>query len=252
MQPYGQFARFYHQGPYRQFSIWVAETILPHMLEVLKVKPQRLLDLACGEGSFAIRMAKLSIEVTGLERSEAMLQIAREKAIEEGVSIRWVSSEMQIARFDQEYDLVTCLFDSLNYLLQVKDLQATFKAAYQALKPGGYFIFDMNTLYGLEVEWQRYGCYLQQESPEFMEVHVNTCDYENGIASVRIIIFEKQGEVWQKFEELHQERGYACDDILLLLENCGFEVLHLIGNPETFRPVGEKDGRLWVIAKRLR
>jgi ubiquinone/menaquinone biosynthesis C-methylase UbiE len=250
MNLYDRFARFYHEGPYRQFSLRVASVTFPHILDEIKLKPDKLLDLACGEGSFAIEMAKQGMHVTGLDCSKAMLDIARSNARDANVNIEWVLNDMQQMQFNQQFDAVTCFFDSLNYLLSVKDLHNTFHGAYNALTPGGYFIFDMNTLYGLEVEWQRFPDHIQQDQPSFMEIHTNSCDYENDIATVRIIIFEKQANSWQRYEEIHQERGYSCEDTLFLLKTCGFEVMHLLGDPQTFRPLGSQDGRLWVIARR--
>jgi len=49
---------------------------------------------------------------------------------------------------------------------------------------------------------------------------------------------------------VHTERGYAVDDILLLLENAGFQVKHLLGNPLLMRPLETEDSRLWVAARK--
>ena len=49
--------------------------------------------------------------------------------------------------------LVTSFYDALNYLLSERDLLATFRGAYRSLAPGGWLIFDMNTLAGLG-RWQ--------------------------------------------------------------------------------------------------
>ena len=250
MSLYQRFAHFYHQGPYIHFSRRLADEIFPNMLKELNLQPKTLLDVACGEGTFAVAMAQRGLAVTGLDQSKAMLEIARLNAQEAWVSVRWIRKDMCKMRFEQQFEMLTCFFDSLNYLLKMSDLKAAFDGAFRALKPGGTYIFDMNTIYGLEVEWQKFPYYLQQERPDFIEFHANQCDYENAIASVRIIIFEKQGESWQRFEEVHRERGYGAGDVHLLLEATGFEVQHIWGNPSDFRPLSLQDGRMWVVASR--
>ena len=99
------------------------------------------------------------------------------------------------------------LFDSLNYLLTVSDLHQAFVSAYQALRPGGIYIFDMNTVYGLAVDWMRQQTYIHNETHDFIELHRQYFDYENLIATMSVTVFKKQGETWQRFDEDHQEEA---------------------------------------------
>jgi len=247
---YHHFAKHYHSGPYTLFAERVSRETFPHLLEVLDFSPKTLLDMACGSGIFAIAMAKKGLKVTGMDVSEPLLKIAREEAHYKGVEVEWVNASMSEFNPTHLYDCVTCWFDSLNYLLHIEDLSNTFKKACESLSPGGYFIFDMNTLYGLAVQWQRFPYFIQQETTDYLEITENSYDYELGIAEMRIIMFERTGKTWSRHEEIHRERGYAVDDILLLLENAGFVVEHLTGDPRQLTPLGDKDGRLWVVARK--
>lgn len=247
---YQHFAKHYHTGPYTLFAERVSREIFPQMLKQLNFSPLTLLDLACGSGIFALQMARQGLDVTGLDSSEALLSIARQSATAEDVSVDWICANMCEFVPARQYDCVTSWFDSLNYLLRVDDLAHVFRNAWQALNPDGYFIFDMNTLYGLAVQWQRFPYFIQQETPDYLEITENSFDYEVGIAEMRLVMFERSGKHWQRFEEKHQERGYPVDDILLLLNRAGFKIKHLTGDPRLLTPLGEKDGRLWVIAQK--
>ncbi len=250
MSIYQHFARHYQNSQYSAFTRRVLNEIFPHWLEVLDFKPQSLLDMACGAGEFAIAQAKAGLQVVGLDQSQTLLRMAQSAAAEESVKLRWVQGDMSQFSLAEHFDCVTCWFDSLNYLLKIEDLANCFKAAYAHLHPGGYFLFDMNTIYGIVVQWQKHPYFIQQETPDYLEVCANSCDYENSVAQMRIIMFERQGKTWARHEEVHTERGYAVDDILLLLENAGFQVKHVLGNPLLMRPLETEDSRLWVAARK--
>ncbi len=250
MSIYQQFAKHYQHSQYSAFTNWVIREIFPHWLEMLDFKPSSLLDLACGAGEFAIAQAKDGLQVVGLDQSQSLLELAKEASLEEDVKVRWLQGDMSQFSLEAQFDCVTCWFDSLNYLLKIEDLANCFKAAYAHLKPGGYFLFDMNTIYGIVVQWQKSPYFIQQETPDYLEICANSCDYENSVAEMRIIMFEKDGKAWNRHEEVHTERGYAVDDILLLLQNAGFQVKHLLGKPLLMRPLETEDSRLWVAARK--
>ena len=250
MNIYQQFAKHYQNSQYSAFTKWVINEIFPHWLEVLDFSPASVLDLACGAGEFAIDQAKAGRLVVGLDQSPSLLRLAEAAALEEGAQVRWVQGDMSHFSLAERFDCVTCWFDSLNYLVKIEDLTNCFKAVFNHLNPGGYFLFDMNTIYGIVVQWQKNPYFIQQETPDYLEVCANSCDYENSVAQMRIIMFERQGESWVRYEEVHTERGYTVDDILLLLENAGFAVRHLLGNPLLMRQLETEDSRLFVAARK--
>src|SRR4030042_6407587 len=132
MSIYEKFAYFYTKGPYPQYSERMAE-LLPSVPERFGVKPQMLLDLACGEGSFAVAMAKEGVQMTGVDLSPHILQLARERAKKENVSVEFLLQDIRSLPFEERFDLVTCWYDSLNYLLELENLEKTFAGVYGAL-----------------------------------------------------------------------------------------------------------------------
>ena len=100
----------------------------------------RLLDIGCGTGSLALRLAPDAAEVHGLDVSEEMIRIAREKARAAGIdSLRFHVGPFD-ARFDaiaeQSLDLV-CAFSLLHLL---RDRQAALRQMHALLRPGGHLI----------------------------------------------------------------------------------------------------------------
>jgi ubiquinone/menaquinone biosynthesis C-methylase UbiE len=246
---YDGFAYFYARGPYLQYSERMAE-LLPAVLERFGAKPQAVLDIACGEGTFAVAMAKKGFRVAGVDQSPQMLQLARQRAERENVDVEFLLQDMRFLLFEERFDLVTCWFDSLNYLLELEDLQRTFAGVYRALKKAGLFIFDMNTIYGLAVDWQRHHCYVQQDTPELFEIHFPTYDLENNIATMRITGFVKEGDGWTRMDEVHKERGYTLEDIRQCLKEVGFQELACWGSLQQMSEPKPDSGRVWFVMQK--
>jgi SAM-dependent methyltransferase len=248
---YEKFASIYQRGPYIRFSQNLAENVLPQYLEDMDIHPVNVLDIACGEGSFAVAMAKRGYQVTGIDQSYEMISLAEERAQQENLSVQFLVEDMRSMPFEDKYDLVTCFFDSLNYLLTIKDLHQTFQCVYQALQAGGYFIFDMNTIYGLAVDWMRQESYIQNEADDFIEFHRHTYDYENQVATVEITVFMQQnGGLWQRFDEIHRERGYPVADLQFLLQETGFDLLGTYGHLSKRAELFATSPRVWFLAQK--
>jgi SAM-dependent methyltransferase len=247
---YNQFASIYQRGPYLRFSQLLAETLIPEYLDEFGIEPQQILDVACGEGSFAVGMAEKGFAVTGVDVSPQMITLAQERAENAGVDVDFKVEDMRLLPFEDEFDLVTCFFDSLNYLLTVQGLHNAFQGAFRALRPGGFYIFDMNTIYGLAVDWMREQTYIQNETDDFIEIHQQDFDYENLIASMTVTVFQKQGDLWKRFEEIHQERGYPIADIQFLLSEIGFEIAGMYGSIKKRSEVQKNSPRVWFSARK--
>lgn len=106
-------------------------------------KVKEILDLACGTGHHSIFFAKSGYEVTGVDLSEKMLQIARKNA--RGVSgVRFVKAGFLdvYPKLKDKFDAVICLGNSLPHLLSKKELKKTLQNVYNLLNPGGIFILQ--------------------------------------------------------------------------------------------------------------
>jgi len=250
MTLYDQFAAVYQRGPYLRFSQSLADSILPEYLVDLGAKPKDILDVACGEGSFAVAMSRLGYRLTGVDQSQQMIDLAVERAREENEPVKLFVEDMRSLPFEEDFDLVTCFFDSLNYMLTVKDLQEAFQNAFDALRHGGYYIFDMNTIYGLAVDWMRQETYIQNEADDFIEIHRQFFDYENQVATMEITIFKERDGLWERIDENHRERGYPIADIQFLLNEIGFEIAGMYGSLKKRTDVQQTSPRVWFAARK--
>ena len=107
--------------------------------------PRSLLELACGTGNILQHFIG-EYEISGIDISASMLAQAKKKLPNASLF------EMNIAAFklNRKFDLVICMFDSINHLLSYEDWIKTFSCVRNHLNPGGVFMFDMNTLERLD------------------------------------------------------------------------------------------------------
>lgn len=104
---------------------------------------RRLLDLGCGTGAHALRLAKRGHVVVGVDRSTEMLAQARTKLTGSESTVEF--READIRKFDlgQRFDAVLMMFTVLGYQLTEADLMAALSNVRRHLKPGGLFVFDV-------------------------------------------------------------------------------------------------------------
>ena len=127
-----------------------------------RIPVHTVLDLACGTGTIACLLAQRGFEVTATDASEEMLTQAMQKAAALEKPPLFLLQSMPRLHLLEQVDAVVSTLDSLNYLTRVRDLQETFKKVYAALKPGGAFIFDVNTPYKL----RRMDCQMYMDETE--------------------------------------------------------------------------------------
>jgi SAM-dependent methyltransferase len=99
-----------------------------------------LLELGCGTGALLAGLAG-SYSVTGVDRSLEMLSLAA-RAVPDA---RLAQADIQAMDLPDRFDVVICMFDTLNHVTTVDGWLAVFRGAYQHLSDGGLFIFDVNT-----------------------------------------------------------------------------------------------------------
>ncbi|NTV62790.1 MAG: class I SAM-dependent methyltransferase [Oscillochloris sp.] len=202
------------------------------MLADLPAPPQRALDLACGTGAAALALAQAGAQVVGVDRSQAMLQIARARARDMGLPLRWLVADMRRmgdtpkARSmlrPASFDLITCLYDSLNYLTRPDDLAIVCTKAAALLQPGGRFVFDLNTVHEFAT-WDDTD-QVVFDSPDMLVYNRLSYDDERGLARGRIVWFVREIDRWWRGEETHDERTWQDEEVLAALHAAGLTLL---------------------------
>lgn len=247
MRVYQKFARVYDQIGSDHFSRRMF-SYTQRLLARLKYRPRSVLDLACGTGTAAVKWAERGVTVYGIDASEQMLGIAEKKAKEAGVALALSQQEMTAFSLPNRVDLVTCYFDSLNYLLTLSDLTACFKSARRMMYDDSYFIFDVNTPEAMKVLW---GSQVYADEIDDVAWIWKNCYFPKvRRAEIKAVFFVRQGETWERFEENHAERGYTITEIRRSLKAAGLKPVHIY-DCLTFSRPGRNSQRLAVVAKKL-
>lgn len=110
----------------------------------------RLLDAGCGTGRSSILFADRGYQVTGFDISASMIDIARDRHADTGIDFH-VHDIRDPAPGQGPYDVVLCMSDIVNYLVDPADLAAAFTRLSAAMAPGGVLVFDANTTLGYDL-----------------------------------------------------------------------------------------------------
>lgn len=146
MEAYTGFAEVYDtfmdNVPYEEWAEYVVG-----LLKKYGIEDGLVLDLGCGTGSLTELLAAKGYDMTGVDFSEEMLEIAMEKKRQSGYDILYLLQDMREFELYGTMRAVVSICDSMNYLMSEEELLEVFRLVNNYLDPGGIFIFDMNTPY---------------------------------------------------------------------------------------------------------
>jgi SAM-dependent methyltransferase len=238
---YGEgFAAVYAAPRYAVFSRRLARLAL-QLIEEVGAPGRQLLDLACGAGAGSVVLAQAGYAVTGIDRSEIMVQHARELAAKCGLDLSLNVDDMRSFQSAQRFDVVTSLFDAINYITEEADLAKVFHSTAAALNPTGLFVFDLNTASGLSTRWGTRDRVFTNRADVF-EVNQSNFDERSAVNTTVTTIFvrEPDGQLFRRYTEIHRERAYSMAVLQRLLHEAGFLVERTYGVPDSVDGVPQK------------
>lgn len=212
--------------------------------------PELVLELACGTGSATLELASRGYDMIGLDLSEEMLAIAREKQIEAGEHrVLLLHQDMTAFELYGTVDAIVCLLDSVNYITDPKKLSRMFDLCMNYLNPGGIFIFDFNTPYKFrEVLGQHT---ITVETDDVFCVWENAYDDAARLNRFELTFFEREGERYARFDETHEQYCYTPEELRQMLEKSGFVQIEVLGELSDTAPDEKAERAFIVCEKRL-
>lgn len=142
MTDYDIFAKFYDtvMGSREKTAAEVWNLVKEHHPQA-----KTILELAVGTGTNLVPLSA-DYEVSGLDLSEKMLEVAKTKLPE----AKFYHQDMVNFELQERFDVILCLFDSVNHLLNFEQWKQMFQNVREHLNENGVFIFDVNTPVKLE------------------------------------------------------------------------------------------------------
>jgi predicted TPR repeat methyltransferase len=161
-----------------------------------------LLDVGCGSGDFLFQMQKaLSIsEVQGIDLSPLMVAKTQAQGIR--------ASSLDLCALEGKYDVITAVFDMLNYL-DKDSLKGFLSCVASHLNEGGIFLCDINTRYGLsEVA---VGSFIVDDDKRFLSID---SEYSEGIYRSEFTLFEAENSLFRKSQQSIYQYLHKVEEIV--------------------------------------
>ncbi|WP_308857601.1 class I SAM-dependent methyltransferase [uncultured Oscillibacter sp.] len=220
---------------------------LDRLLKKSAIPVHSVLDLACGTGTISCLLAQQGYQVIATDGSEEMLTQAMGKAVAlgEGMPL-FLQQDMTRLRLAEPVDAAVSTLDSLNYLTREKDVRETFHRVWRWLRPGGQFIFDVNTPYKLQrMDGQIY----MDETEETCCVWRTFFSQRTQVCTYQVDLFQLRPDgAWERTFEEHRERAWSRAQFCAWLEEAGFEKITVTGDLSLRSP--REDADRWIIRAR--
>lgn len=211
--------------------------------------PTQLLDVACGTGGFSLQFAKMGMSVTAADPSPEMLSVAQKKASTTDLDIMLVCQSARDTKLPYAVDGAVCCLDSINHIIDKRELKASFRAVAAAVKDGGLFIFDVNTPFKHRNILS--GNTFVIENDDVYCVWQNSDCEKNGIVGICLDFFGKDADgKYIRTTEEFAERAYTDEEIRGMLEPAGLEVVAVLGDMSFKAPKACDERVIYVTKKR--
>lgn len=226
------------------------ESRADYFLEILKKhnhEPKEVLDLACGTGSFTIELKKRNIDVFGIDGSVDMLTAAKDKSYENNLNIMFYCQTMENLTLPQKINTCFCTLDSINHIVNKKDLIKAFSNIGKYLADDGLFVFDVNTVYKHK-NILGDNCYIYDLEEVFCAWHNDYREKTNKVV-ITLDFFEPQGKLYSRYTEQFEERAYTHEEMADMLKEAGLETIALYNDMTFDKPDENSEREIYVVRK---
>lgn len=215
----------------------------------MKVRPELVLDLGCGTGSMTLELARRGYDMTGVDYSSEMLQVAKDREAKENLAhdCLWLCQDMcELDLYGTVDACVSCL-DTVNHLTSQKELSRAFSLVHNFLIPDGIFIFDINTKHKFESRYAN-EVYTYETDDAYL-VWENDYRPRSGLCDFYITLFKEDADGrYTRCDEVQTERAYSIKTITKVLAESGFTDISVYRDFD-FKAGDETAERVFFVAR---
>lgn len=244
MESYTYFAQVYDElmdAPYSEWASYIESIWTDNGL-----KPDLVLDLACGTGSMTHELAKRSYDMIGIDMSPEMLMMASQK----NPGTLFLNQDMREFELYGTVDAVICICDSINYILEHNEVVDVFKLVENYLNPGGIFIFDINTKHKYENILADNSFSFTSENAAYIWENFYDADALLNEYQATFFIKEANGK-YVRHEELHAQKAHSDQELKEALKASGLEIVNVFANLKKTAPSADCERVFYVVRKKL-
>jgi SAM-dependent methyltransferase len=206
-------------------KVFTEEQTLHHVRIVKRLlrlrKNQGVLDIPCGMGRLTIPLAKMGIQMTGVDLTAPYIRRARRDAKKQGLDVRFVQSDMRNIDFDSEFHAAFNWFGSFGYFSDADNLRFC-KRIFRALRPGGKFLVETMNKSWLLANFRAKG---EDLVAGVKITHRHRFDHKNSFI-VDHWTFSKGRKTERRTSKV---RAFTAPEIRALLRAAGFRDIKLFG-----------------------
>ena len=245
MSSYGVLARWYDRLT-QDVDYQVLYAYLQEHLQRSGIRPEKVLDMACGTGSLSILFARDGAKVYGMDLSVDMLTRACKKTLGMENPPLFLHGNMADFKIPEQVDVLVCMLDSFNYLADPADGVAALECFARTLRPGGLLIFDVRPRKQL-MDFD--GQIFMDENEDVVCIWRTEFDEEENLCFYGMDIFIREGEMWRREQEEHYEYAYRLRWLREQLHRAGFSNVSFFGDRTMTLP-GPEDERVFITARK--
>ena len=229
MKQFGNLYSQYYDLLYRDKN-YIAE--VNYIMELIKEnmdQPKTLLDMGCGTGKHAELLSDNGYIVHGIDISEDMLKIAKNRSKHKDDKLLFSNSNIQNLNLNKKFDVVVSLFHVMNYQNSDNELLKAFKVAKEHLKNDGIFIFDF--WYGPAVLKDLPTIRIKRLTNEKIKVTriaepVMYLDENTVDVNYDVFIEDINSKMIIEKKEVHKMRYFFDDELDIISKKVGFKFKH--------------------------
>ena len=210
---YDQLAWFYDRYWATRYHD-AAEPALERLFYRRVPPPAPVLDLCCGTGHLTERLLGRGYEVVGVDASPGMLR----HAVQRAGAARFVCADLTRFAIRSTFAGALSTFDSINHVMADAALARAFTRVRDALRPGGRFVFDVNTAAAYDSEWGKTSALVEDDAALFI---AGSHDRASGRAETRLTLFRRDG-AWQRTDVRIEQRALDPPALVTMLHDAGF------------------------------
>ena len=225
-ETYDAFAAYYDEfTAHHDYDGWT--TTLEGLARSCGMRGRRLLDVACGTGKSFLPYLDRGFEVAACDISQAMVDLAASKA---GNRARLEVCDMRALPRLGEFDLVCCIDDAANYVLDYDELVSTFAGLARNLAPGGVVLFDVNSLTAYRTFFASMSVVVGEERVLVWDGHADESFDEGDLALATVEALNRREDgTWWRDRIVHRQRHHPCATVKRALDAAGLELRALRG-----------------------
>ncbi len=207
--------------------------------------PNTIVDLGCGTGQITSKLATKGFLMTGLDLSKDMINVAKQKNLDNKQNIFYKVQDMTNFTLDENVDCMISTCDSYNYILDDKDILRSFKKVYSYLNEGGMFIFDMNTEHYFKETLGE--CMYSDVALDSAYIVENKYDEIKKINTYELNLFvENENGTYDRNIEIHKEKARSAKDVCELLTRADFKCIYIL-DTDTMEDITNETDRMYFI-----